>query len=174
MARLTTIFLLMSFFASAQNIKVEYDKDRDLSAYKTFSMGEMEIITPKDQIQPNEKSLKETIKAELIEELTEKGLHQVDSAGDLVVSFLAGSEQRMDMQRVGPLGGTPGSSNDTWSRDFIMENIIIDLNDKSKKLIWRVKASSTSSVGDMESAVASVVSAGFKKFSRKPKKVKKK
>ena len=174
MNRLLLFFLFVSFASSAQNVEAEYDKNHDFSHYKTFRMGESEIITPKDQVQPNEVSLQKIVQDEIIEELKEKGLQQVDSAADLVVSFVAGSQQRHDMGNVGPLGLTPGSTSQTWQRDFTMESLIIDLNDKNNNLVWRVNASTTASASDMKSLVDSIVAAGFKKFSLKPKKVKKK
>ena len=47
-----SLFLLYTLNLSAQeDINVEYDKKRDLSIYKTFSLGEGEVITPTDQRQ---------------------------------------------------------------------------------------------------------------------------
>lgn len=174
MTRLTPILLLISFCSVGQDLTVEYDKDRDFSHYKTFSIGESEIITPKDQDLKNEEFLQKLVIKEITEELTEKGLQQVDSAGDLVVSFVCGSQARTDMERLGPLGTSPGNDSQTWSREFIMENLIIDLTDRNNNLVWRVNSASTTSTGDMKNLVDRVVSAGFKKFSLKPKKVKKK
>jgi len=174
MNRLLPIFLLISLSSAAQDIDVEYDKKRDFSRYKTFRIGESEVITPKDAPQSNENSLQKIVAEEIIEELTEKGLKQSkDSIADLVVSFVAGSQPRSDLQQLGPLGMTPGNSSQTWSRDFTMENLIIDLNDKSN-LVWRITASSTSTTTEMKALIDSIVSAGFKKFSLKPKKEKKK
>ena len=95
-------------------------------------------------------------------------------AGDLVVSFVVGSLERSDLEQLGPLGMTPGSSSQTWSRDFRLGSLIIDLNDRSNNLIWRVNATTTTNTSDAQRMIDQVVSAGFKKFSLKPKKVKKK
>jgi hypothetical protein len=174
MIRLLLPLILISVYTSAQDLSVEYDKNRDFSRYKTFSMGESEIITPKDQQLKNEDHLQKLVEDEIIEELTEKGLQKVDSAGDLVVSFVVGSQARTDVERLGPLGTSPGDNNQTWSREFIMENLIIDLNDRNNNLVWRINSASTTSTGDMKNLVDQVVTGGFKKFSLKPKKVKKK
>ncbi len=174
--RFIPFFLLIGFCSHAQDIKVEYDKNRDLSRYKTFSFGEGEIITPKDQQQVNPASLKKMVTSSIAEGLKEKGLQQMDSTaeGDLVASFVVGSMARSDFEQLGPLGMTPNNSSQSWSRDFNMESLIIDLNDRSNHLIWRVNATTTITTTNAQSMIDQVVSRGFKKFSLKPKKVKKK
>ncbi len=175
MNRLLSIFLLMSFYSAAQDIDVEYDKKKDFSHYKTFRIGDSEVITPKDRVQKSDGSLQKIVIEEIIEELTEKGLKQAqDSVADLVVSFVVGSQTRSDMQQLGPLGMTPGSNAQTWSRDFTVENLIIDLNDRNNNLVWRITSSSSLGTTDSKSMVDAIVSAGFKKFSLKPKKQKNK
>ncbi len=173
--RLIPLFLLIGFCSHAQDIKVEYDKNRDLSRYKTFSFGEGEIITPKDQQQVNPAELKKMVQSSIAEELREKGLQKIDSTavGDLVASFVVGSLARSDFEQLGPLGMTPNNSSQSWSRDFNMGSLIIDLNDRSNHLIWRVNATTTNTT-NAQSMIDQVVSKGFKKFSLKPKKVKKK
>ena len=137
-------------------------------------MGAGEIITPKDRRTGNEASAHKWVKDAIIEELKEKGLQQVDSAGDLLATYLIGTQQRSDFQQLGPLGMTPNSNAQSWSRDYQMGSLVIDLNDKNKNLIWRVNATNTAAATDIDNIIAQVVSAGFKKFSLKPKKVKKK
>jgi len=168
------LLMLLSSSVRAQEVNAEFDKTRDLSRYKTFVFGEGEIITPKDRRgQMDEAGLHKMVKTSISEELTEKGLHQVDSAADLVVSYVIGSQERMDYSVLGPLGTSPTNSSQTWSRDYRLGSLIIDLNDKNNNLIWRVNATSEGAE-DMERLIDAVVSAGFKKFSIKPKKVKKK
>ena len=160
--------------ALGQDINVEYDKNRDLSHYKTFTMGTGEIITPKDRRTGNEANLHKWVQTAIVEELTEKGLVKVDSAGDLLATYLIGTQQRSDFSQLGPLGTSPDNSSQTWSRDYTMGSLIIDLNDRNKNLIWRVNATTGAAAMDINVLIEQVVSAGFKKFSLKPKKVKKK
>lgn len=175
MIRLLSLFLFVSFYSSAQDLQVEYDKKKDFSHYKTFRIGDSEIITPKDQVKKSDGSLQKLIIQEVTEELIEKGLKlSQDSVADLVVSFVVGSAARTDMQQLGPLGMTPGSDATTWSRDFIIENLIIDLNDRNNNLVWRVTSTSSSGMSDSKTMVDAIVSAGFKKLSLKAKKEKKK
>jgi hypothetical protein len=167
-------FLFLPFFLAAQDISVEYDKNRDLSRYKTFTIGSGEIITPKDRRTVNEASLHKWIKESIAEELKQKGMIQVDSAGDLLATYLVGTQQRTDFSQLGPLGTSPDNSSQTWSRDYTMGSLIIDLNDRNNNLIWRINASTGAAAMDIHVLIEQVVSAGFKKFSLKPKKEKKK
>ncbi len=158
----------------AQDINVEYDKNRDLSRYKTFSVAGGEIITPKDQRQAGDTVMLKKIADAVSKELTEKGLQKKDSVGDLIVSYIIGSQEKTDFSNLGPLGTSPGNSSQIWSRDFQMGSLVIDLNDRSNNLIWRVNATTNAAPSDVSKMINEVVAAGFKKFSLKPKKVKKK
>jgi hypothetical protein len=46
---LTFLLFIPIIVLNAQSIEVEYDKKKDMSAYKTFQFGEQEIITPKEK-----------------------------------------------------------------------------------------------------------------------------
>lgn len=172
--RITTIFVFLSVISYAQDVQVEYDKNRDLSRYKTFHFGETEVITPKDQRQAESASLIKWVTEAIAMELKSKGLQQLDSAADLVASFVVGSDARMDLQQLGGGGMMPGSNERTWSRDYRVSSLIIDLNDKSNNLIWRVNATTTDAGNNPQRMIDNVVAEGFRKFSLKPKKVKKK
>ena len=172
--RFIFLLLFVSAFAGAQDIQVEYDKNRDLAKYKTFAFGESEIITPKDQRVVKDETMHKWVKDAIAEELTEKGLTLVDSAGDLTASYIIGSLQRSDMQSLGPMGTSPGSNDQMWSRNFSQSSLIIDLNDRSKLLIWRISGVTSTTTPDAANMIKEVVARGFKKFSLKPKKEKKK
>ncbi|HCW07802.1 MAG TPA: hypothetical protein DGG95_10615 [Cytophagales bacterium] len=167
--RLTLLLLLFSEILTAQEIKVEYDKKRDFSTYKTFSFGEGQVVLPPDQKQLSSSVIDKWIKNGVRRELESKGLQRVDSAADVKVSYVFLTTAREDLQRIGPLGQTPGSTATTWSRDYIQTSLIIDLNTK-KDLIWRVNATVTVSGADGERVVDMVVEKGFKKFGKPSKK----
>lgn len=173
--RLLIFLLFISLSAWSQDIQVEYDKNRDLTKYKTFRFGEGEIITPKDKRVVKDATLHKWVQDALKEELTEKGLVYTDSAkADLVASYIIGALERSDMQNLGPMGGTPGSTDQTWSRNFQQSSLIIDLNDRSNLLIWRISGVTSTTTPDAGNMIKEVVAKGFKKFSLKPKKEKKK
>lgn len=173
--RLLFVFLISGFSLSAQqSLKVEYDKAHDFSKYTTFHFGEGEIITPKDQRVIADDLLHKYVKAAIAEELKEKGLRQLDSLADLEVSYVVGSVEKTDLEQLGPLGMTPGSTDKTWSRDYWQSSLIIDLNERAGKRIWRINSTTSTTSTEAPRAIAQVVADGFKKFSLKPKKEKKK
>jgi len=162
--------LLLSFCASAQEIKIEYDKKHDFSKYKTFTFGESQVVTPPDQKQVSDATVDKWVKAGVTRELEFKGLKRVDSLADLIVTYVIGTMTRSDAQAIGPLGMTPGSDDRTWSRDYKQTSFIIDLNDRSKYLVWRVNAVADVIGTDAERTIDMVIVKGFKKFGKGKKK----
>lgn len=168
-------FLLIGMSLHAQEIKVEYDKNRDFTKYQTFAFGESEITTPKDERVIDEKMLNSWVKNSITKELEEKGLRKSDSTGDLIVSYIVGAVELSETGDLGPFGGTPGiESNRHYTNSFRQGNLVIDLNDKSDFLIWRVNAQAVNMSPQAERYINEVVAKGFRKFSIKPKKSKKK
>jgi len=168
--------LCIHFFSWAQEFKVEYDKNEDLSHYKTFQFGEGEIITPKDLRQVPDTTLHKWVREAVTQELTKKGMQRLDSAADLTVSYIVGSQMRSSAGDVGPLGLTPGgTTSQTYMHDYRQGSIVIDLNDtKTNKLMWRINSSTSTGMADAEQSIGRIASQGFKKFSIQPKKMKKK
>lgn len=176
MRNLLILFMFLATFQlSAQDIQVEYNKERDLTKYKTFSLGEGEIITPKDRRTAGDEKMHKWIRDAVSSELKDKGLEQLDSLGDLVVTYVIGSLSRSDLQNLGPMGETPGAgaSSQIWSRDYQQSSLIIDLNDKENALVWRINAVTNTSSQNAYTIIEEVVAKGFKKFSIKTKKKKK-
>lgn len=165
--------MLISSIGFGQELKVEFDKNRDFSQYKTFRFGEGEIITPKDQQQSNEKDIEKWIRNAIRRELEMRALTLVDSSSDLVVSYVAGSLARSATGDVGPMGLTPGSNDRTYIRDYRQGSLIIDLNDRSKLLVWRINATSDMSATGGERMIGQIVEKGFRKYPKPTKKKKK-
>lgn len=174
------LFLICLSFIPAftQDVKVEYDKTKDYSGYKTFKFGESEIVTPKEKKQISDKALDKIIKDAIIKELTEKGLAQNDSTAQLVVTYVAGVFEHSETQNLGRLGQTPGqtgSSAQTWSNNYTQGELIIDLNDRqSNKLIWRINSQTNTTTPEAANYIDQIVDKGLKKFAVKPKTKKKK
>lgn len=162
--------LLFSAIAAAysQDIEAEYDKNRDFTIYKTFSLAEGEIITPKDQRKVSDEQLHKWVRDAISEELKDKGLTQLDSLGDLRVSYIIGSVERSGL-RSNTTGGLGGG---VVLNDYEESSIVIDMNDRNNFLVWRINGV-TSTNANAETIVDEVVAKGFKKFSIKPKKKKK-
>jgi hypothetical protein len=165
--------LLCAGFAFSQEFKVEYDKDHDFSQYKTFSFGEGEFTTPKDEQQISAAQADAWIKDSMTRELELKGLQRVDSAADLVVTYLAGTLARSEVGNVGPMGLTPGSMERNYSRDYRVGNLVIDLNNKKGIMVWRVNATIEMLVSSSQGVIEGAVQKGFKKYPKPAKKKKK-
>lgn len=160
----TIVLFALSFCASAQEIKIEYNKKHDCSKYKTFAFGESQVVTPADQKQVSDATIDKWVKTGVIRELEYKGLKRVDSAADLLVTYVIGTMARSDAQAIGPLGMTPGSDDRTWSRDYKQTSLIIDLNNRSKYLVWRVNAVADVIGTDSERTIDMVIVRGLKKY----------
>jgi hypothetical protein len=166
------VLLITSFHAYSQEIKVEYDKKHDFSKYKTFSFGESQIITPEDKKQVSDAMLDKWIKNGVTRELEFRGLKRVDGSADLIITYAAGTMPRSDMQSVGPLGQTPGSTATSWSRNYSQTSLIIDANNKSNFLVWRVNAVADVVGAEGERIIDMIVERGFRKFAKPVKKKK--
>ena len=170
--KLILAFLLFipAIFLNAQSIEVEYDKKKDMSAYKTFQFGEQEIITPKEKRIFDEAKTRAIANDAIERELTERGLQRVDSNAHLIVSYVIGSMERSSVYNAGPLGGTPGvESSGAIMRDYNEGSFIIDLNDRGGNLIWRVNAVTTFTEANLLPQIDQMVDTGFKKFPNKLK-----
>jgi len=150
---------------NAQTIEVEYNKNKDMTAYKTFQFGEMEIITPKEKQRMDEGKTRAIVNEALELELKNRGLMRVDSNAHLVLSYIIGSMERSSIFDAGRLGGTPPAV----MQDYNEGSFVIDLNDRSNNLIWRVNAVSTFTDSNLSAQVEQIIAKGFKKFPNKPK-----
>lgn len=167
---LIALLCIASLDLSAQIIEVEYDKKKDMTAYKTYQFGETEIITPNDRRLRDEAKTIASVNEVIVKELKERGLTHVDSNAHLVVSYVIGSMERSSVYNTGPLGGTSGViSSGAVMQDYSEGSFIIDLNDKSNNLIWRINAVSNFTEDNVDVQMAQVVEKGFKKFPNKPK-----
>lgn len=170
--KLILIFLLFISLTNlnAQSIEVEYDKKKDMSAYKTYQFGEVEIITPKDKRIFDEAKTQAIANDAIERELKERGLQRVDSNAHLIVSYIIGSMERSSVYNAGPLGGTPGvESSGATMRDYNEGSFIIDLNDRGNNLIWRVNAVSNFTETNLQAQIDQTVDTGFRKFPNIPK-----
>jgi predicted transcriptional regulator len=162
--------LLCTITLTAQDVKVEYDKTKDYSSYKTFRFGETEIVTPKEKKQITDAALHKIIREAIEKELSEKGITRNDSAAELVVTYVAGIFERSEQQNLGPLGTAPGQSSQVWTNNYSQGELIIDINDtKTKKLIWRINSQTNTSTPEAQNYIDQVIDKGLKKFAIKPK-----
>lgn len=175
MRNLTFLLILaVADFAHAQSIDVEYDKNRDFTKYKTFMFGESQITTPADQKQVDDAKMNKWIVDAITEELKLIGLEIKDSLADLVITYAEGTLARTDSERLGPLALTPGSNPDrNFTFQYRQSSLIIDMNDRSGNLIWRINSTTNITSTEIERMVDAIVERGFKKFAKAHHKKKK-
>lgn len=167
---LAFLLFIWAIVLNAQSIEVEYDKKKDMSAYKTFQFGEQEIITPKEKRIFDEAKTRAIANDAIERELIERGLQRVDSNAHLIVSYVIGSMERSSVYNAGPLGGTPGvESSGATMRDYSEGSFIIDLNDRGGNLVWRVNAVTNFTETNLLALIDQTVDTGFRKFPNKPK-----
>ncbi len=143
----TTVALLVLFacsIAQAQKIKVEFDKNVDFSAFKTYAWDPTPQATGKPV-------LVEAIKGAINQELAKRGLKQVAANPELYVAMYGGVDSDMAVTYsdfyYGPYGIPPfGQSFVMWGMTPGTSNtavvhkgqLVVDLIDAGhKKLVWR-------------------------------------
>jgi Domain of unknown function (DUF4136) len=172
---LVMLWMAVGFTSYGQTINVEYDKTHDFSHYKTFRFGESQIITPDDQKKIPDKLLDKWIITAIDEELQLKGLKRNDSTADLTITYAAGTLARSDIEKIGPVALTPGQdANRSFMYEYRQTSLIIDLNDRSNNLVWRINSTTNMTSAEGEQLVDAIVEKGFKKFGKAPKRKKKK
>ena len=168
-------FLLILFLAGiycvhAQDVQVEYDKHKDLSAYKTFRFGDSEIVTTRGSKKISDVSLDKIIRETVTRELKAKGIEPAGNDAQLIVTYMSGTFRHSEVENLGPLGGAPGQAGQTFSRNFTQGSLVIDLNDAvSDALIWRINSTANANGPEARREVERVVAQGFRKFNEKPK-----
>lgn len=168
------LFILLLFLAGisasyAQDIEAEYDKNRDFTIYKTFAIGEGEIITPKDQRKVSDDQIHKWVREAIASELKDKGLVQLDSLADLKVTYIIGSLERSSLAN----NASGGIGAGLVMNDYEQSSFVIDMNDRHNFLVWRVNGVTSTTSPNASTMIDEVVAKGFKKFSIKPKKKKK-
>lgn len=170
---LSTLLLFLSLSAAAQDILVEPGKNINWSTHKTYRFGKSEIVTHKEDKKISDASLDKIIRETIDREMTIKGITRDDATATLVVTYLAGNFHHSELQRLGPLGVTPGQIGASATRDFDQGSLVIDVNDASTgALVWRVNSTVSTNLPDPRNNVEQVVGKGFKKFAVAPKKKK--
>lgn len=163
----------MTSLSFGQDVQVEFDKNRDLSNYKTFRFGDSEIVTTRGSKKISDKSLDQIIREELTRELAAKGIQLDPSNGQLVASYMSGEFRHSESGASGTLTLIPGqgtSTSGTLARAYVQGDFVIDLNDASSgALVWRVKSTANPNGPDARKIVDQVVSKGFRKLNEKPK-----
>ncbi|MFY8038016.1 MAG: DUF4136 domain-containing protein [Cyclobacteriaceae bacterium] len=165
-------FLLLLLFSlavhalAAQSFKVEYNKQKSLSHIRTFQINNGDIVTSKAQKSIPDTTLHRWINAALANQLTSFQLTQQNVA-DVVVTYYFSIEARTNYQVLGPLAQTPGKGiEEMHTFDYQQSTFIIDINDRSGNLIWRVSSTNNLTAPLSLKLIEGIVDRGFRKFKK--------
>ncbi len=175
-SRLAAVAVLLTLctVAHAQKVKVEYDKKKDFSGFKTYSWVK------------REKYLRPMLAAVVIgavdTQMKAKGIQQVDSNGDLVVAAYGAIDDDISIAGMPdviyyfppvygyPWWGSamymPGSSNAIYVKKG---TLVVDLADPHSKLLqWRGIATADVNAQDKERALDTIEKGVAKMFKQYP------
>jgi hypothetical protein len=131
--------LLAAQGARAQKVTVEFDQNLDFGKYKTFSLGKGELNSRNPAL--NSELIKEQIDADIVRDLTARGLTQVKGPGaDLHVVYHFGSARKTEVEAY-PAGWYG------WGTRYVRVpyaegTLVIDLRDPAtRSLVWRAISS---------------------------------
>ncbi len=168
---LTICFCNESF---SQQVKIEFDKKRDLKTIRTFQFGESQITTPKDQKQVADNLLNQWIVTSIADVMKYNQINQTDSLADIVITYAFGVLARTDYERLGPLAQTPGTQQTgSFKFDYRQSTLVIDLNDYNGNLLYRISATNNLTSPINERLIFATTYRGFKKFNKLHKRKKK-
>lgn len=138
---------LISATAYAQKVNVDYTKDTDFSAYKTYSWAEgTRAANPLGH---------QRIVAGIDAQLAAKGWQKVEGDSDVVVIYSAATTTETQINtfdsggpwggyRWGRWGGYGGGTSTTTVQKIPVGQLVVDMADvKNKSFIWRGTASDT-------------------------------
>jgi hypothetical protein len=127
-----TLSLLAAHAAPAQKVTVQFDQAADFSKYKTFAIRNGQLNSRNPAL--NSELVKKQIEADIVNDLTARGLTAVSEHSDLNVVYHFGSARKTEIEAY-PAGW--------WGTRYVRVpyaegTLVIDLRDASvHSLVWR-------------------------------------
>ena len=142
-ARIGTLLAIFASASFAQNVKTDYDRSANFSAYHTYSWQK---ISTRDELMVNR------IKSAVNSAMAEKGYTEVPSGGDLALVAMETTHNQQTLDtfynglgggwRWGGFGGFGMAT--TTTQTYQVGTLILDMFDAhNKNLIWRGASSDT-------------------------------
>ena len=130
-----TGLLALGITATAQDVRFDYDRAANFSAYRTYQWANSKAGHATNQLM--DQNIQRAIDAQLVL----KGLQRVENGGDLVVSYQAALDQEKEFNGLGTGPRFWGTTRVT-SSTIDIGKLVVDLFDPAKKqLVWRGAAS---------------------------------
>jgi hypothetical protein len=140
-SRIAGMFILSLFAARcapAQKVTVEFDQAADFSKYKTFSIRDGQLNSKNPVL--NSELVKKQIEADIVRDLTARGLTEVSGRSDLNVVYRFGSARKAELETYP--AGWYGLRTRVVRVPYAEGTLVIDLRDPAtRSLVWRAIAS---------------------------------
>jgi Domain of unknown function (DUF4136) len=138
MMRVLILTLLTAVIALAQKITVEFDQAADFTKYKTFSIRDGQLNSRNPAL--NSELVKKQIEADIVRDLTARGLEITTGKSDLNVRYRFGSARKAELESYP--AGWRGFGTRVVRVPYTEGTLVIDLRDPStRSLVWRGIAS---------------------------------
>ena len=181
---LTAWLVALPAVAMAADVRVDYDRHKDFSKYRTFSVDVGTLTRPDGSIDEQNTLAQNRIREAVTNELRSRGLEPSDSGANLVVRVSGRDSDRVELmssgwpayggfwnRRFGFWGrpyawgywGAPFYG-DVWTRRYVEGALTVDVIDRqADTLVYRARV--TDEVGnDLDKQVAKSIDKAFKKF----------
>jgi len=167
MTNVPVLILLAATGAWAQKITVEFDQAADFAKYKTFAIRDGQLNSRNPAL--NSELVKKRIEADIVRDLTARGLEMTTGRSDLNVRYRFGSARKAEFERYP--AGWRGFGTRVVRVPYTEGTLVIDLRDPStRSLVWRGIASEEKSEGaKIEGKLDDMVRKAIAKYPPKPK-----
>jgi len=167
MTNVPVLILLAATGAWAQKITVEFDQAADFAKYKTFAIRDGQWNSRNPAL--NSELVKKRIEADIVRDLTARGLEMTTGRSDLNVRYRFGSARKAEIERYP--AGWRGFGTRVVRVPYTEGTLVIDLRDPStRSLVWRGIASEEKSEGaKIEGKLDDMVRKAIAKYPPKPK-----
>jgi hypothetical protein len=166
MLRVLVSILVAAAAAWAQKITIEFDQASDFSRYKTFAIRDGQLNSRNPAL--NSELVKKRIEADIVRDLTARGLETTTGRSDLNVRYHFGSVRKAEIERYP--AGWYGMGTRVVRVPYTEGTLVIDLRDPStRSLVWRGIASEEKSDGTkIEGKLDDMVRKAIEKYPPKP------
>jgi hypothetical protein len=167
MTNVPVLILLAATGAWAQKITVEFDQAADFAKYKTFAIRDGQLNSRNPAL--NSELVKKRIEADIVRDLSARGLEMTAGRADLNVRYRFGSARKAEIERYP--AGWRGFGTRVVRVPYTEGTLVIDLRDPStRSLVWRGIASEEKSEGTkIEGKLDDMVRKAIAKYPPKPK-----
>ena len=167
MRKILVFAVLSAALAWSQKITVEFDQAADFSKYKTFAIRDGQLNSRNPAL--NSELVKKKIEADIVRDLTARGLEVTTGRSDLNVRYHFGSVRKAEIERYP--AGWYGMGTRIVRGPYTEGTLVIDLRDPgTRSLVWRGIASEEKSDGTkIEGKLDDMVRKSIEKYPPKPK-----